>query len=97
MCQLAHSHCGCLRAQNRVLSHHYHKCLHAVSGLNATDKMPMYEILLTFVWGVWGFRSIIWVLAFWHRCFVLSSLHTHILSNYMYTFVVLVIRHWRYG
>ena len=33
-----------------------------VSGLNATDKTPMYEMPLIYVFGVWGFG--VWVSIF---------------------------------
>ena len=42
-----------------------------VSGLNATDKVPMYEMPLIYVFGVWGvgvfeLGRVFFVLGQWH-------------------------------
>ena len=51
--------------------------LSMVSGQNATDKTPMYDMPLISMFGVWGRAFFVlgfWVLAFFHWCFVPRSL-----------------------
>ena len=50
---------------NRSYNDMYHNKL--VSGLNATDKTPIYEMPLTFVFGGWGFEHFLyWGFGRWH-------------------------------
>ena len=67
--------------QNKILVGYYKTAMILISGLNATDKKPMYKMPLTFVFGIWdfwfwgeNFLLWLWVLAF-HKLAFCPKIH----------------------